>query len=274
MCVWAGVSESGYRAWTKTEPTATNKRRSELATKIEQVWEDSNRRYGYRKVHAELARRGVECSDRLVRSVMAENGWRSCHPGPWRLMTVQDPDATVAPDLIGRDFTATEPGVRTVGDITQIDTWEGPMFLATVIDLYTKEVIGWALDDHYRATLVCEAVVMAKRNQRLRRGAVFHSDRGSQYTSREFRKCLKRHRVRQSMGSVGCCYDNALAESFFASLKKELCDQTVFASRRICSDQVVNYIEVFYNRRRLHQGLGYRPPAEVREQYRRSVRAA
>lgn len=273
MCCWAEVSESGYHAWRRTGPTPTARRRAELTTAVKRVWEASNRCYGYRKVHVELVRSGVACSDGMVRSIMADNGWESCHPRPWRVMTEQDPAARPAPDLIGREFRAARPGTATVGDITQIDTWEGPVFLATVIDLCSKEVIGWAMADHYQADLVCDAVVMAKRNHRLQRRAIFHSDRGSQYTSKTFRKCLKHNRMRQSMGKVGYCFDNALAESFFASLKKELCDRTVFATRAICIERVANYIEVFYNRRRLHQGLGYRTPAEIREQYRQTSRA-
>ncbi|MEZ5377644.1 MAG: DDE-type integrase/transposase/recombinase [Acidimicrobiales bacterium] len=165
----------------------------------------SNGVFGYRKVHAQLADEGIVVCDRLVRDLMAEQGLESCHPAPWRHLT--QPDGTPpAPDLIGRDFAATRPGVRLVGDITQIDTWEGPVFLATVIDLYNREVIGWAMAEHHRAELVCAAIVMARRNRRVRRRAIFHSDRGSEYTSRAFRHCLRVNgRIRSSMGQVGCC---------------------------------------------------------------------
>lgn len=230
----------------------------------------SNSTYGYRRVHAQLAREGIVCCDSLVRDLMVVEGLVSCHPAPWRYLTAQD--GTAGPeDLIGRDFTATKPGVRFVGDITQIDTWEGPVYLSTVIDLCSREVAGWAVADNYHTDLVCAAVGMAARNRRVARRAVFHSDRGSQYTSKQFKQCLKSHRMRGSMGRVGSCYDNALAESFFASLKKELVDRTVFPTRGHAEKAVANYIEVWYNQLRLHSSLGYRTPGEVRESFRKPV---
>lgn len=205
---------------------------------------------------------------------MAEAGLESCHPRPWRNLT--QPDGTPpAVDLVRREFTASRPGVRLVGDITQIDTWEGPVFLATVIDLYNREIVGWAMAEHHRAELVCAAIVMARQNRRIRRRAVFHSDRGSEYTSREFRGCLRANgRLRSSMGAVGTAYDNAVAESFFASLKKELVHRTVFPTRSRAIDAVANYIEVFYNHQRPHQSLGYQTPAERRATYTTNKTAA
>jgi len=267
MCAWASVSESGFHAWARRAPSTSARRRAFLAGEIKRVFDESNGIFGYRKVHVRLVEEGIEVCDRVVRELMAELGLVSCHPAKWRHLT--QPDGTPpAPDLVRREFTATRPGVRFVGDITQIDTWEGPVFLATVIDLFNREVVGWAMAEHHRASLACDAIVMARQNHRVRRRAVFHSDRGSEYTSRELRACLKANgRMRSSMGNIGCAYDNAVAESFFASLKKELVHRTEFPTRTRAIDAVANYIEVFYNHRRPHQSLSYQTPAACRAAY-------
>ena len=245
-----------------------------LAGEIKRVFDESNGIFGYRKVHVRLAEEGIDVCDRVVRELMAELGLVSCHPKKWRHLT--QPDGTPpAPDLVRREFTASRPGVRLVGDITQVDTWEGPVFLATVIDLFNREVVGWAMAEHHRASLVCDAIVMARQNRRVRRRAVFHSDRGAEYTSTELRRCLKANgRMRSSMGNVGCAYDNAVAESFFASLKKELIHRTEFPTRARAIDAVANYIEVFYNHRRPHQSLSYQTPAACRAAYTTNKAAA
>ena len=268
------MSESGFHAWARRTPSLSARRRVFLAGEVKRVFDESNGVFGYRKVHVRLVEDGIEVCDRLVRELMAEQGLESCHPAKWRHLT--QPDGTPpAPDLIQREFAATRPGVRLVGDITQIDTWEGPVFLATVIDLYNREIIGWAMAEHHRASLVCDAIIMARQNRRVRRRAVFHSDRGAEYTSGDFRRCLKLNgRLRSSMGQVGCAYDNAVAESFFASLKKELVHRTVFATRARAVDAVANYIEVFYNHQRPHQSLGYQTPAAARAAYTTNKTAA
>ncbi len=274
MCAWAGVSESGFHAWARREPSLTAQRRVLLTDEIVRVFKASNGVFGYRKVHARLVEEGIVVCDRVVRDLMAQAGLQSCHPAPWRHLTQSD-GTPPAPDLVKREFTATRPGVRLVGDITQIDTWEGPAFLATVIDLYNREIVGWAMAEHHRADLICTAIVMARKNRRIRRRAVFHSDRGSEYTSQQFRRCLRANgRIRSSMGKVGCCYDNAVAESFFASIKKELVHRTVFPTRAKAIDAVANYIEVFYNCQRPHQSLDYQTPAAHRAAYTTNKTAA
>jgi len=188
MCRWAEVSESGFHAWARRTPSLNARRRVFLAGEIKRVFDESNGIFGYRKVHVRLAEEGIDVCDRVVRELMAELGLVSCHPKKWRHLT--QPDGTPpAPDLVRREFTASRPGVRLVGDITQVDTWEGPVFLATVINLFNREVVGWAMAEHHRASLVCDAIVMARQNRRVRRRAVFHSDRGAEYTSTELRRC-------------------------------------------------------------------------------------
>jgi putative transposase len=166
-------------------------------------------------------------------------------------------------DHVGREFTATEPGQKLVGDITYIHTWTGFVYLATVIDCYSRMVIGWAIADHMRTDLVEDALQMARRNHRIRPGCIFHSDRGTQYTSRQLRQYVADCDMINSMGRVGTCWDNALAESFFAALKNELIYRTSFPTKKHVEKAVGHYIEIFYNGQRLHSWLNYRTPHEV-----------
>ena len=190
MCAVAAVSPSGFRRW-RDSVSAVVERHEGLACGIERVWRESGCTYGSRRVHAQLVREGKAlCCERTVRQIMVDRGWSSVHPVPWRCTTQSDGTPPAA-DLLNRDFTAERPGVVLVGDITQIDTWEGTLFLATVIDLFSKEVVGHAIADNHKATLVCDAMLMARQNRKVRRHAKFHSDRGSEYTSKEFRACLK-----------------------------------------------------------------------------------
>ena len=266
MCRWACVSRSGFYEWLARPMSATATRRVALGVNVGAVFDASRGTYGYRRVHAELTRAGIPIGPELVRRLMADLGLVACQPRPWRTTTIPGTDPGPV-DLIAREFTAAKPGARFVGDITYIPTWEGWLYLATAIDLHTKEVVGWAMADHMRTSLVCDAVSMANRHRPIVPGAVFHSDRGCQYTSGEFATHLESLNMIGSMGRTGVCWDNALAESFFASLKKELVHRTVFSTRKKARDAVAEYIEVFYNRRRLHSGLGYRTPLEAYEQY-------
>ena len=266
MCRWAVVSRSGFYEWRDRPASATAQRRTVLAVEVRKIFEWSDSSYGYRRVQRELGRRGVEIGADLVRWLMIDMNLIACQPKPWRITTIQG--AGPGPvDLLKRDFTAPAPGVRFVGDITYIPTWEGWLYLATVIDLHTKEVCGWAMADHMRTELVCEALSMADTHRPIVAGAVFHSDRGCQYTSGELARHLEGLGMVGSMGRTGVCWDNALAESFFASLKKELVDRTAYSTRKKARDAVAYYIEVWYNTLRLHSGLGYRTPLEAFEQH-------
>lgn len=266
MCRWAGVSRSGFYEWQHRSDSATAQRRAVLAVKVREVFDWSNSTYGYRRVHAELVRRDVEIGLELVRWLMTDMGLIACQPRPWRITTIPG-DAPGPVDLIQREFTAPAPGQRFVGDITYISTWEGWLYLATVIDLCTKEVCGWAMADHMRTELVCDALSMANAHRPITDGAIFHSDRGCQYTSAELATHLRSLNMVGSMGRTGVCWDNALAESFFASLKNELIHRTIYTTRKKARDAVANYIEVWYNRLRLHSGLGYRTPSEAFQQH-------
>jgi transposase InsO family protein len=226
-------------------------------------------------MRAALVRGGEQCSPELVRGLMRELGLEPCQPKPWRhSLTEQDGQAGPIPDLVRRDFTAEKPGQKMVGDITYTWTWEGWLYLATVIDCATRKIVGWAMDDNYKTPLIKDAIRMAARNIDLPEGAVFHSDRGSNYTSGEFAKALKELKIRQSVGRTGICYDNALAESLNGTLKNELVHRTVYPTREKARKDIARWIELRYNRTRLHSGLGYRTPREVLDEHLKGQEAA
>jgi putative transposase len=268
MCLLLGLSRSWFYEWRDLPVSATTRRREDLKQVITLSFEESDGTYGYRRVHADLVAWGVPCGPELVRALMRELGLEPCQPRPWRhCLTEQDGHAGPIPDLVGRDFTADAPGQKMVGDITYIPTWEGWLYLATVIDCYTKAVVGWAMDDNYKEPLIAAAITMASRNHRLAGNAIFHSDRGSNYTSVAFAKTLKSLNLSQSVGRTGICYDNAMAESFFAALKNERVYRTEYPTREHARRDIARYIELRYNSRRRHSGLGYRTPNEVRDEY-------
>jgi transposase InsO family protein len=267
MCAWLEVSKSGYYEWRSRPESATAKRREELKLLIKKAFDDSDGTYGHRRVWAQLARWGVRAGVELVRALMRGLGLVACQPGPWRPSTTRQGQAGAIPDLVNRDFSAQVPGEKMVGDITYIATWEGWVYLATVIDCATRKVVGWAVDDNYKTPLITAAIRMAARNLGLPPGAVFHSDRGSNYTSAGFAAVLEGLGIRQSVGRTGICYDNALAESFNAAVKVERVYRTVYPTRKKAQDDIARYIELRYNRKRLHSALGYRTPQEVLDEY-------
>jgi len=267
MCRWLGVSKSGYYEWRSRPESATAKRREQLKLLVRKAFDDSDGAYGHRRVWAQLTRWGVQAGLELVRALMRELGLVACQPRPWRPATTQQGQAGPIPDLVNRDFSAEAPGAKMVGDITYIPTWEGWLFLATVIDCATRKVAGWAMDDNYRTPLITEAIEMAARNLELPPDAIFHSDRGSNYTSGDFTAALKRLKIRQSVGRTGICYDNALAESFNAALKVERVHRTAYPTRKKAREDIARYIELRYNRLRLHSALGYRTPQEALDEY-------
>lgn len=263
MCGWLSVSRSGFYDWRKRPLSATAQRRRGLTTLICQVFTDSGDTYGYRRVHARLARDGECVSPELVRALMRKENLVPCGPRPFRHSLTDSAGGHEIPDLVNRDFTAEKPGEKMVGDITYIPTWEGWLYLATVLDCCTKAVIGYAMGDNYKTPLISAAIVNAARDYRLSPDAVFHSDRGSNYTSAPFAETLTGLGIRQSVGRTGSCYDNAMAESFFSVLKNERVHRTVYPTREHARRDIVRYIEFWYNTRRLHSSLGYRAPGEI-----------
>ena len=275
MCAWLEVSTSGYYEWRDRPTSEKTQRREYLKELAKQAFVNSDETYGHRRIHAQLLRWGERCTPEFVRTLVRELGLIACQPRPWRYsLTEADLEAPPIPDLVNRDFTAETPGMKMVGDITYIPTWEGWVYLATVIDCCTKAVIGWAMDDNYKTPLIEQAITMAKRNHKIQPGAIFHSDRGSNYTSSEFGKALSRLDIRRSVGRTGICYDNAMAESFFAALKNERVHRTVYPTRTHAIHDVARYIELRYNSQRLHSGLGYKTPNEVYAEHLNRQRAA
>jgi transposase InsO family protein len=275
MCSWLGVSKSGYFDWKSRPDSAATTRRELLKIKIKALFEANNEEYGYRRMHQALVRGGEQVSDELVRQLMRQLGLQPCQPKPWRRsLTEQDAAAGPIPDLVNRDFSANRPGEKMVGDITYISTWEGWLYLATVVDCATRKVLGWAMDDNYKTPLITAAVRMAATNVDLPDGAIFHSDRGSNYTSATFAEVLKELRIRQSVGRTGICYDNALAESWNGTLKVELVHRTVYTTREKAREDIARWIELRYNQTRLHSVLGYRTPQEVMDEYLNGQEAA
>lgn len=274
MLAWLGVSKSGYYDWLYRPPSDTETRRDELGLKVKALFDSFDGTYGYRRIHAELIRAGEQVGPELVRKLMRELKLVAMHPKPYKRTTIPGEPAQPVADLVCRDFTAEKPGAKLVGDITYIPTWEGWLYLATVIDCFNREVIGYAMAEHMRTELVTDAMRMAAANHKLESGGIMHSDRGTQYTSAEYAATLDELELRHSLGRTGICWDNALAESFFASLKNERVHHMVYPTRKKAKEDIAHYIELFYNRRRIHSTLGYRTPHEVRNEYLNSQLAA
>ena len=275
MCRWLAVSTSGFYDWLKRPQSASAARREVLTGRIRHFFADSDGTYGYRRIHADLVGEGVECSPELVRQIMRTENLVPCQPRPFRLTTQADAQAAASmPDLLERDFTAERPGMKFVGDITYIHTWQGFIYLATVIDCYSKKVVGWSIADHMRTELVENALRNAASTTVIEPGAIFHSDRGSVYTSADYRALVNGLGMRSSMGRTGVCWDNAMAESFFSALKNERVYRTVYATKEQARRDVIAYIEGFYNTRRRHSAIGYQRPDELHYSYQQPSQAA
>ena len=275
MCQTLAVSRSGFYDWLGRAPCARDVDDATLAVEIEAIWETSGRTYGSPRVHCWLRKQGFRVARKRVARIMRTKGWVGESARKGFKTTTPDQAAVPAPDRVARDFNPGAPNVTWVGDITYVRTWEGWLFCATVIDLYSRRVIGWALADHLRASLVGDALEMAiaTRGGHVA-GVVFHSDRGCQYTAGEFAELCDKHRVLQSMGATGICWDNAAAESFFATLKRELVHRHAWATRAQAKHAIVRWIEGWYNPRRLHSSIDYLAPNEKENAWHTADRRA
>lgn len=260
MCRVFEVAPSAYYEWEREQQCERERRDRELTAAIRRIFAQFRGRYGAPRVQRELAREGLSVSRKRVARLMREDGLKAKARRKYKPTTDSDHTLPVAANLLDRDFHAEQPNTAWVSDITYIATREGWLYLAVIVDLFSRKIVGWKLNERMTASLVCDTLDDAARIRRPPRSLVFHSDRGSQYASRAFRRRLWRYRMRQSMSRRGNCWDNAVAESFFATLKKELVRNRVFATRAQAYSEIFEYIEVFYNRQRAHSLLSYQAP--------------
>lgn len=259
LCRMLEVSASGYYAWLTRAPSARAQEDAHLTTEIYRIHAQSRATYGAPRIHAELVARGTRVSRKRVARLMRAAGVRGVSRRKRIVTTVRAPGARPAPDLVQRQFTAAGPDQLWVADITYIRTWSGFLYLAVVLDAWSRRVVGWAMETHLRTTLVLAALEMAVR-QRQPRAVIHHSDQGTQYTALAFGARCRAAGVRPSMGSVGDCYDNALCESFFATLECELLDRVSFRTPTEARVAVFDFIEGWYNTQRRHSALAYDSP--------------
>jgi putative transposase len=261
MCRVLDVSTSGYWAWQKRPMSEREKSDRAIEAQIAEIHRWSQGTYGVPRIHAELAARGTRVGRKRVARLMRRAGLQGVTRRKGTFTTVRDGDARPAPDLVDRNFVATAADRLWVADITYIPTWAGFLYLAVVLDAWSRRVVGWAMETHLRAQLVLQALNMALY-QRRPDGVIHHSDQGCQYTSIAFGKRCEEAGVRPSMGSVGDAYDNALCESFFATLECELLDRTRFRTQSEARMAIFQFIEGWYNPHRRHSGIGYRSPID------------
>lgn len=268
MCDVLEVSRSGFYAWAGREPSQRAKDDAELAAEIVEIFEESRGTYGSPRVHAELDARDFRVGRKRVERHMREQGLVGRRKPKFRRTTDSNHREPIAPNVVDRNFEVDEPDRVWVADITYIWTLQGWMYLAVVIDLFSRRVVGWSMAEHMRVDLVLDALAAALGKRAPSQGGlVFHSDRGSQYAAKAYRAALDAAGIECSMSRRGNCWDNAVAESFFATLKTELVHDVVFTTRTVAKTTIAEWIEIFYNGKRRHSSIGYLAPAEYERQY-------
>ena len=262
LCSVLGVSRAGYYAWKDRPASARQRRDGELLAQIAAIHAESKGTYGWPRIHAEIRHRGVHVSRKRIARLMRQAGLSGMVRRRKGRTTIRVPGIATAPDLVRRDFAPSAPNRLWAADLTEISTWEGKLYLAVVLDCYSRRCVGWAMAEHMRAELVVEALEMAIWQRRPNPGLVHHSDRGGQYVSLIFGQRCRDAGIDVSMGAKGSALDNAVAEAFFATLKKELTRRRAWPTRRELQSAVFAWIEGWYNRRRLHSTLGYLSPLD------------
>lgn len=260
MCRILQVSRSGYYESLKRAPSGHSLDDDKLRPQIKAAFGKGRKNYGTRRIKRELKKQETKVSRRRIGRLMREEDLQAQTKRKFKVTTDSKHDKPIAPNLLEREFTVNTPNTVYVGDITYIPTREGWLYLAIVIDLFSRAVVGWSMESRMKADLVNDAMLMAIWKRKLAKGIIFHSDRGSQYASDSYREILKSHSVKASMSKKGDCWDNAVAESFFHTLKTELVHHCDYESREEARASIFEYIEVFYNRQRLHSANGYEAP--------------
>jgi putative transposase len=261
MCRVLGVSPSGFYAWRNRPQSARARRGAELSHRIRMIHEGSRGTYGVPRVHAELAADGIRIGRKRVARLMNASGLYGATRRKWVTTTQRDRHARPAPDLVERNFAAPAPNRLWVADITYVPTWTGFLYLAVVLDAFSRRIVGWAMETHLRTELVLAALNMAL-GQRRPSAVIHHSDQGTQYTSIAFGMRCRQAGVRPSMGSIGDCFNNAMCESFFATLECELLDRRRFKTQVEARLAIFDFIEGWYNPHRRHSALGYQSPID------------
>jgi putative transposase len=262
ICRVLEVSPSGYYAWRRRQPSVRRQEDQRLQREIDAIHRFSRRTYGSPRIYEEFKKEGKPISRKRVARLMRLSGLRGVSRRKSVTTTRRDDTRRPAPDLVDRKFRATGPDQLWVADITYIPTWAGFFFLAVVLDVWSRKIVGWAMAGHLRTSLVTAALEMAIERRNPGKGLIHHSDQGCQYTSIEFGKRCREAGIRPSMGSVGDCYDNAMCESFFATLECELLDRTTFRTHEQARREIFDFIEGWYNTLRSHSGLGFRSPVQ------------
>jgi putative transposase len=268
MCQLLKVSRSGYYAWLKRPEAKRTKENKILSEHIQQIHADSGQTYGSPRIQADLIAKGFTPSRQRVVRLMKQLNIKARRKRRFKVTTDSQHALPIADNILDRNFTATEPDQAWVADITYIETHQGWLYLAVVLDLFSRKIVGWSMADHMRTNLVLTALEAAL-GQRIpaQSGLVFHSDRGSQYASADYRSALNSAGIICSMSRKGNCWDNAVAESFFGTLKTEFVHPRIFTTREIAKTAIAEWIEAFYNRKRLHSTIGYLSPVNFEENY-------
>lgn len=260
MCHVLEVGRSSYYEWLRSRPSKRSLENQLLSDEIIKIFTKNKRRYGSRRIRKELQSAGFIISRRRVRKIMKRCKLQCKNKKAFRNTTDSNHNNAISPNLLNRDFSANKPDEKYVGDITYIQTNTGWLYLATVIDLYSRRIVGWSIQEHMKTSLVNDALLMAIWARKPKPGLLWHTDRGSQYASSSHRELLKTHGVVQSMSRKGNCWDNAVAESFFHTLKSELINGVNFKTKEEAKSAIFEYIEVYYNRKRLHSANDYCSP--------------
>jgi transposase InsO family protein len=274
MCRLLSVSPSGFYAWLRRKPSERAERDVALASNIVAIHKESRGTYGSPRIHSELRDQDISVSRKRIARLMRENGVVGCQPRRTQKTTDSAHTHPVAENVLNREFNVDAPNTAWVTDITYVWTHAGWLYLAVIIDLYSRRVVGWSMADHMRTELVTGALNMALGQRTLSLPLIHHSDRGSQYASDEYRRALSQNGITCSMSRRANCWDNAVAESFFATLKAELIHRRQWPTREMVRMAIVEYIEVFYNRKRRHSSLGYSNPVAYEKAFQTDTKVA